>query len=306
MGEANQEFFRRFTPQNSNDSELSNSQLDLSLGLSLGGGYNRIPKEEPLIRSSSLNENDGEFLSLARSSSLPTETGQGQRMTKVLQIMERTEAKRRLLEKQRSAKGGSDEERPPVEAVPPTKGPIWAVESASRNVAFCRAVEKIKTEVKALKNQTIQGLRNSTVDSSPNNFQPVVTSEAMANGESVKPARSRSVPLVSSGTMANGKPVKPAETEQKNPSKKIKVSDSGMREIGVEMIMKQMPSVTTTGDGPNGRRIEGFLYKYMKGHVSIVCVCHGNFLSPAEFVEHAGGSEVANPMKHINVLPPSF
>uniref|UniRef100_A0A5B7BPR9 Ninja-family protein n=1 Tax=Davidia involucrata TaxID=16924 RepID=A0A5B7BPR9_DAVIN len=243
-------------------SEFSNSEPDLNLGLSLGGCYySRIPKETPLIRSSSLNgvlslnDDDGEFLSLARSSSLPTETGQEQ--------MKRIGATRRLV------------------------------------------VEEIKSEDNASANHTIQGPKNSTVDSGPNNFQ-AITSEAMANGKSVKPANSWSVPVVTSRTMANGKLVKRAETEEKNPSKKIKASNGGMQDIGMELIMKQMPSVTTTGDGPNGRRIEGFLYKYMKGHVSIVCVCHGNFLSPAEFVEHAGGSEVANPMKHINVLPPSF
>jgi hypothetical protein len=58
--------------------------------------------------------------------------------------------------------------------------------------------------------------------------------------------------------------------------------------------------------GPNGKRIEGFLYKYRSGEVCIVCVCHGSFLTPKEFVMHAGGKEVANPMKHITVFPVSF
>ncbi|XP_010528407.1 PREDICTED: ninja-family protein AFP3 [Tarenaya hassleriana] len=71
-----------------------------------------------------------------------------------------------------------------------------------------------------------------------------------------------------------------------------------------ETVLEDMPFVSTKGDGPNGKRIEGFLYRYRKGEeVRIVCVCHGSFLSPAEFVKHAGGGDVAHPLKHIVVNP---
>lgn len=107
-----------------------------------------------------------------------------------------------------------------------------------------------------------------------------------------------------SRTISNGEPVEPAETEQERPSKKAKVSDNDTRDINtMNEMMKLMPSVTTTGDGPNGKKIDGLLYRYKKGQVSIVCVCHGNFLSPSEFIKHAGGTDMVNPMKHINVLP---
>ncbi|XP_010258036.1 PREDICTED: ninja-family protein AFP3 [Nelumbo nucifera] len=86
-------------------------------------------------------------------------------------------------------------------------------------------------------------------------------------------------------------------------SKKPNVVDNGLRELGRNM-MDEMPCVSTRGDGPNGKRIEGFLYKYRKGEeVRIVCVCHGSFLSPAEFVKHAGGGDVAHPLRHIVVNP---
>ena len=40
-----------------------------------------------------------------------------------------------------------------------------------------------------------------------------------------------------------------------------------------------MPCVFTKGDGPNGRRVDGILYKYGKGEeVRIMCICHGSFL----------------------------
>lgn len=79
------------------------------------------------------------------------------------------------------------------------------------------------------------------------------------------------------------------------------------KEIGTTA-MEDMPCVFTKGDGPDGRRVEGILYKYGKGEeVRIMCVCHGSFLSPAEFVKHAGGGNVAHPLRHIVINPnPSF
>ncbi|KAL6867601.1 hypothetical protein ACP4OV_015625 [Aristida adscensionis] len=69
------------------------------------------------------------------------------------------------------------------------------------------------------------------------------------------------------------------------------------------IMMQEMPCVSTKGL-PNGNRVEGFLYKYRKGEeVRIVCVCHGSFWTPAEFVKHAGGGDVANPLRHIVVNP---
>ncbi|CAI8588080.1 unnamed protein product [Vicia faba] len=88
-----------------------------------------------------------------------------------------------------------------------------------------------------------------------------------------------------------------------NASKKPLPNQNIGKEIGTNS-MEDMPCVFTKGCGPNGRRIEGILYKYGKGEeVRIMCVCHGNFLSPAEFVKHAGGEDVAHPLRHIVVNP---
>ncbi|XP_019448897.1 PREDICTED: ninja-family protein AFP3-like isoform X2 [Lupinus angustifolius] len=68
--------------------------------------------------------------------------------------------------------------------------------------------------------------------------------------------------------------------------------------------LPQMPYVSTTGQ--NGKTVNGFLYKYSKSEVSIVCVCHGSTFSPAEFVHHAGGIDISHPLKHIRVIPSPF
>ena len=107
-------------------------------------------------------------------------------------------------------------------------------------------------------------------------------------------------------TMAKGIAPRPADTTVEIPAKRFKLGNYCSLKGDVMEILRQMPSVTTTGDGPNGKRIEGFLYKYWTGQICIVCVCHGNFLTPAEFILHAGGKEVENPMKHITVYTNSF
>lgn len=86
-------------------------------------------------------------------------------------------------------------------------------------------------------------------------------------------------------------------------SSSIKIAGPQNQTMAPRNPLDEMPSVTTKGSGPNGRRIEGFLYKYGRGlrNVKIVCVCHGSFLTPAQFVRHAGGGDVPNPLQQITV-----
>lgn len=110
----------------------------------------------------------------------------------------------------------------------------------------------------------------------------------------------------SSVTETKENPCRTSIAEMENPSKKHDCAENRIKEIGMNA-MEDMPCVFTKGDGPNGRRIEGILYKYGKGEdVRIMCVCHGSFLSPAEFVKHAGGGDVAHPLRHIVVNPSSI
>ena len=64
-----------------------------------------------------------------------------------------------------------------------------------------------------------------------------------------------------------------------------------------------LPWVTCTGMGPSGNTISGVLYRVEKGHVRIVCACHGRHLTPSEFVQHAGCGETSNPEKAIVMGP---
>ncbi|XP_065849136.1 ninja-family protein mc410 isoform X2 [Euphorbia lathyris] len=53
-----------------------------------------------------------------------------------------------------------------------------------------------------------------------------------------------------------------------------------------------LPWVSTTGSGPNGRTISGVTYKFSTNQIKIVCACHGSHMSPEEFVRHASDENV--------------
>ncbi|XP_062116719.1 ninja-family protein AFP3-like [Humulus lupulus] len=302
----------RFSPEQTNQGEtqlfLSSEEPDLNLGLSLNGLYARSSKEKNLIRSSSsvagflaqdrvlgysTHRQEGSFLSLSRSCSLPAETNETAIKLRDLQTMRRMAAKKRLVEKQRNCREALDEDKPPLAPAPAPETAAWAAASAAKSAALSRAISKIKTQGYVSSNyrqleghEFLTSARDSTESNSRHEQRYAVEPPMVASSEEVTGDRS----------------VESSDNEPKHsPLKKLKVSN-GIKAMDNWMdVMNRMPSVTTTGDGPNGRRIEGFLYKYTKGQVSIVCVCHGSFLSPAEFVRHAGGKEVVNPMKHIHV-----
>jgi len=54
-----------------------------------------------------------------------------------------------------------------------------------------------------------------------------------------------------------------------------------------------LPWVSTSGSGPNGRTISGVTYRYSTNQVRIVCACHGSHMTPEEFVRHANEDQAA-------------
>ncbi|KAK9726588.1 hypothetical protein RND81_05G225100 [Saponaria officinalis] len=125
--------------------------------------------------------------------------------------------------------------------------------------------------------------KNSNHNHNHNQFSKNVTSTDIKETEANAMARS---PSPKDSKVVIGKPPKP----------KRQMSQQSV-------LLPQMPCVSATGNGPDGKTINGFLYKYSKTEVSIVCVCHGTSFSPAGFVEHAGGVDVEHPLRHIRVVP---
>ncbi|XP_065855217.1 ninja-family protein AFP3-like [Euphorbia lathyris] len=306
--------------------EEGEEDIELSLGLSLNGRFGVDPRaNKKLCRSSSIpdfltptRENGTAFAlpfmsssNLVRTSSLPTETDEQWRQRKEMQMLRRMEAKRKRSEKQRNMKAvkdrirdlgedscdeskkengstshnqnsngsfgaGSEEGLLPKSKAPSSQGSIGSQRSASGTSES--------------ESNPLQGMNKCSIEArSPVSVQSLSECEQKytVTPNSTTDRKSQS-PLTS--TMENSGSIKPTVTNGAKETKKNMLED--------------MPCVSTKGDGPNGRRIEGFLYQYKKGEeVRIVCVCHGSFLSPAEFVKHAGGGDVAHPLKHIVVNP---
>ncbi|KAM5567407.1 hypothetical protein ABKV19_015471 [Rosa sericea] len=153
---------RNDTSQSKYEEGNEEEELELNLGLSLGGRFGVDKSEKSkLVRSSSIavtmpfcrEENDdsaapasaakaASYAGLMRASSLPTETEEEWRKRKELQTLRRLAAKRRRSEKQRNSSSSKEEEERRELEVRPTSGmrannpavvqPFWAAVTAAR------------------------------------------------------------------------------------------------------------------------------------------------------------------------------
>ncbi|XP_051122583.1 ninja-family protein AFP3-like [Andrographis paniculata] len=295
--------------------------VELNLGLSLGGrfGVDKSPKTS-LLRSSSVasclptirDDSDAAAppappsSSLARTSSLPVETEEEWRKRKEMQSLRRMEAKRRRSEKQRNLKidkdGGAS-----------AAGGLSLEERKEIEVSLRGRLDREKT---------LAALRRSASSIRPHlRLSDWAAGSSTAGGGIPAPAPAQ---MVSQGSLESkggssssvsdldSRPMAGSSCELDSSSIQS-FQDSGSHDAAAAGAsrsrgnsMEEMPCVFTKGDGPNGKRIEGILYKYGKGEeVRIMCICHGTFHSPAEFVRHAGGTDVDHPLKHIVVNPNS-
>ncbi|OAY34796.1 uncharacterized protein LOC110627880 [Manihot esculenta] len=153
-------------------------------------------------------------------------------------------------------------------------------------------------------------------------FEHTATSHLTDSAQVTNPSKRIEKTIHSSTPQSNAEPKEEAELEtEPDPSRsQISTPESPkLVENKAEVVGKSpkppttqtsslpyMPCVSTTGNGPNGKTINGFLYRYTKTEVSIICVCHGTSFSPAEFVQHSGGTDVSHPLRHITVIPSDF
>ncbi|KAL8533633.1 hypothetical protein ACS0TY_009871 [Phlomoides rotata] len=323
--------------------EEEDEKIELNLGLSMGGRFGVDKNSNKLVRSSSTasclpesrEDNDAaaaaaaeSYTGLVRTSSLPVETEEEWRKRKELQSLRRMEAKRRRSEKQRNLKsesgsGGSGggwsgsggggslsaEEKKEIEVnlrarldrekslsslkrtgsglASQIGFPAWAAATHRSGGVFG---SQGSVESKGGSSSTVSDLESKNLQGSSGELSPASIQSAAGNQD-----------VGSSATKATSKSGGPdMDSPSKAESSRSRGKDSGANPL------EDMPCVFTKGDGPNGRRVDGILYKYGKGEdVRIMCVCHGSFHSPADFVRHAGGTDVDNPLKHIVVNPNS-
>ncbi|KAH0457834.1 hypothetical protein IEQ34_013149 [Dendrobium chrysotoxum] len=272
----------------------ASSEMDLCLGLSLGGCFAVERSDKRLVRSSSIaalsifpTEKDfpPAAAPLARTCSLPVEADEENRKRKEMQSLKRLEAKRKREEKRSFSRPGVDGEL--YVGVPPRGSGPRPVLSPAMLAGMRRSSSTFDTGGSRVPDipESHNNNKNAAVG---NNSSFPSTSDTIDKPETTTHPASALRSLRSLG-------------EDDEAMKRM------MSQVSKDMktnIMEEMPCVSTKGDGPNGKRIEGFLYRYKKGEdVSIVCVCHGSFLTPAEFIKHAGGGDVDHPLRHIVVNP---
>ncbi|CAL9093662.1 unnamed protein product [Musa textilis] len=287
------------------------SEVELRLGLSLGGGCSGMePEERCFLRSSSIDRLSAfpprAAAPLARTCSLPADSEEEQRKRKELQSLKRLEAKRKRSEKRRSKAGTTDgkddilEEEMDDPAVGGATGGV--VPPLPPTLARAQMVD-VTPETQVSVGSQGSGCPGcvSDFDRPPKHGMDFLQ-DAVCSGFGVagknhqRDVRSRSA--TNPTTSLIRKRVTFGEEEDDRPRK------AAGHGTAKGVTMRDMPCVSTRGDGPNGRRVEGFLCKYRDGEdVRIVCVCHGRFFTPAEFVRHSGGGDVAHPLRHIVVNP---
>lgn len=99
-----------------------------------------------------------------------------------------------------------------------------------------------------------------------------IQDEVKENFSIFRPNETASQPGVE-GSSQRGSTIKPGIASE------IKFGGCGSR--------PDLPWVSATGSGPNGKTISGVTYKYSQNQVKVVCACHGTHMSPEEFVLHA-------------------
>ncbi|XWS23089.1 hypothetical protein CRYUN_Cryun29cG0091600 [Craigia yunnanensis] len=319
--------------QGSTRSEGEEEEVELNLGLSLGGRFGVDRNATKLTRSSSITgsipifrEDDANtpppvpYPTLIRTTSLPTETEEEWRKRKELQTLRRMEAKRRRSEKQRSSREKMEvnlleEEKQAGRANNIGVGPPFGLQSwaaAARQVILGGGNEVVEVKGKGggraavFSQGSVQPCSQGSMESqggSPSSLSEMENKAlqgASSCGEASLQDQGNEQDMGSSGTKTS--------ESCKTPRLKFETLCKTVENRGKERgnPVEDMPCVFTKGEGPNGKRIEGILCKYGKGEsVRIMCVCHGSFLSPAEFVKHAGGGDVDHPLRHIVVNPSS-
>ncbi|MBA0718184.1 hypothetical protein Golax_005944 [Gossypium laxum] len=305
------------------EEDEAEEEVELNLGLSLGGRFGVDKNAKKLIRSSSIassmptSREEGSnntpptipYPTLIRTSSLPTETEEEWRKRKKLQSLRRMEAKRRRSEKQRSSREKMEvnlleEDKQPGRANNVGVGPPFGLQSRAASARQITSQGSIGSLGRS--SSSMSEMENKALQAAGFHILRVpCVAGAGSCGEARSSGSIQSLQDQGSQEAACSSGKKTSETCH-TPDLEAETLSKTVENKGKERgsAMEDMPCVFTKGDGPNGKRIEGILYKYGKGEeVRIMCVCHGNFLSPAEFVKHAGGGDVDHPLRHIVVNP---
>ncbi|XP_073293975.1 ninja-family protein AFP3-like [Primulina huaijiensis] len=295
----------RFSDENVKLEEEEDGEIELSLGLSMNGRFGVDPERKKLRRACSISNlvfavgvaDNGSrhkergaaleaYAPLARTCSLPTQAEEW-RHRKVLESTRSMEARKKRMEKLKNVRMLKDTE---ISTENGNNG------NGSNDVAT------VKDNVRIIGDWNLNLVENVKQTSQGSiGSQRSGGSSGISDGQSQPTEGAKQLAEVKSSS--GSKSV--LERNEQKATMEAAVREAKGPNISHQNVMQEMPLVSTKAYGPNGTKVDGFLYRYKKGEdVRIVCVCHGMFLSPAEFVKHGGGgSNVEHPLKHIVVNP---
>ncbi|EYU34604.1 hypothetical protein ABFS82_11G118500 [Erythranthe guttata] len=280
-------------------------EVELSLGLSMNGRFGVDPSSKKLRRSSSVSnlflvgaaagggggsvQARGEaregHAPLGRTCSLPAETEEWRR-SREIQSARCMEARKKRMEKLKNVRVGKE-----VQQYESNNNSSSEEDAAvNNNNCFRENLNFVQSS-----SQGSIGSSGGSAGGSSSGVPNFQTQLMIGGGRQNNPAEQGAWPAARGGGRQNNPPEQGAVPA---------AARGGGNDELVKNALLDMPYVSTRGFAPHFNKIEGFLYRYKKGEeVKIVCVCHGLFLSPAEFVKHGGGGDVAQPLKHIVVNP---
>ncbi|KAL7094644.1 hypothetical protein ACP275_11G116900 [Erythranthe tilingii] len=292
------------------DNDDDGGEVELSLGLSMNGRFGVDPSSKKLRRSSSVSnlflvgaaaaaggggsvqareEAREGHASLGRTCSLPAETEEWRR-SREIQSARCMEARKKRMEKLKNVRVGKE-----VQQYENNNNSSEEEDAAVNGNVNNNCFHENLNFVQSSPQGSIGSSGGSAGGSSSGVGVPNFQTQLMIGG-----GRHNNPPEQGAGPAARG------GGRQNNPPEQgaVPAARGGGNDELVKNALLDMPYVSTRGFAPHFNKIEGFLYRYKKGEeVKIVCVCHGLFLSPAEFVKHGGGGDVAQPLKHIVVNP---
>lgn len=304
------------------EDEEEDEEIELNLGLSLGGRFG-VDKSNKLLRSSSVVVTIPLFrethqpepttkppeasvavarhAGLKRTTSLPAESEEEWRKRKEMQTLRRMAAKRRRSEKLRTGGGGGGSSVKSTEGDNSNPG-----EAATASRRRGRPSSGLPRWSATANKGGLLRQHSAGHDS----LQGSLESQGGSGGGGGGGSCSSVSEMETKSHQASSEEARSVPSTQQQQEALTRPNTRLRRLSSVDMKIEppqgkgknEMPCVFTKGDGPNGKRVDGILYRYGNGEeVRIMCVCHGDFLSPADFVKHAGGPHVDHPLRHIVV-----
>ncbi|KAJ4886050.1 nuclear transport factor 2 (NTF2) family protein / RNA recognition motif (RRM)-containing protein [Raphanus sativus] len=273
------------------------AEVELELCLSLGGPFKKAEKAQPLEFRTHRKPNTVRCVE-------NIDVGLNDRMVKHEISATMINETRKKLEAEQQISGEGECKRTKTEHKEVTNGVEFDLSFSGLGNRYGSGQYKVISKPAAVGSPICSS--SDVSDLSSSSRQEGGSCELGVNSGQTKPVKSPVNNILTGSTDGSNENRQGSNSVAKETGKPPKPRSNGNKVNGSMLPFAQMPCVTSTGNGPEGKTVNGFLYRYSNSEVTIICVCHGTSFSPAEFIIHAGGTHVSHPLRHITVVPTKF